>query len=109
MFVKRGSIELNIKNFILAALIVSISAQDKKQTPKFKSGANCKKKEKDCDAGLCCGEGVFKEDVVGGEVKEDYLKNMITVCFDEKSGKYKNKDDEEYWFICIHKMMEPTP
>ena len=55
----------------------------------------------ECAAGLCCAEGVFKEDVVDGEVSENYRDNVISVCNGEKETEFANDDGEEYWMACL--------
>ena len=36
------------------------------------SGEDCKDNRTKCSAGLCCGEAVYEEDVVDGEVSKNY-------------------------------------
>ena len=66
----------------------------------LETGAACTANS-ECAAGLCCAEGVFKEDVVDGEVSENYRDNVIKVCNGEKETEYANDDGEEYWMACL--------
>ena len=42
-----------------------------------------------------------EEDVVDGEVSENYRDNVIKVCNGEKETEYANDDGEEYWMACL--------
>ena len=94
---------------VLAAIAI-VNAQEEGEeaaattepAAKLGTGEACTKETAgNCDAGLCCAEGVFKEDVVDGEVAENYMDNVISVCNGEKESEYENDDGEAYWMTCM--------
>ena len=51
--------ESNMKLLALTTLVACAAAQ-------ITSGEDCSNDHDGCDAGLCCGEGVFEDDVYNG-------------------------------------------
>ena len=96
-----------MKFFALAALFAVAHAQDEEAAADGEAaaaigaGESCADNRTGCDAGLCCGEGIYKEDVVDGEVAEGYEANAIIICNDETAEDYANADGEEYYFSCL--------
>merc|ERR1719473_1936002 len=95
-----------MKLLALTALLAIATAQDEEaaaegDATKIASGESCKDNKMGCDEGLCCGEGVYEEDVVDGEVSDNYEENMIIICYDEKGEEYTNDDGEKYYFSCM--------
>lgn len=60
---------------------------------------DCSSSQK-CQPGLCCAEGIYKDDVVDGDVSESYMDNMIHVCQKRDEGEFMTEDGEEYWTMC---------
>ena len=97
--------------FAIIAALALVNAQDEEapaegeaaaeEAPKIAAGEDCKENPTGCDAGLCCAEAVFKEDVVEGEVAENYLDNMKTVCNGEKETEWTDADEQGYWTTCL--------
>ena len=93
-----------MKFFALTALFAVAAAQDEAEgeaVAALAAGEVCLDNVSGCDAGLCCGEGIYKDDVVDGEVQEGFEANMITICNAEGSDEYANADGEEYFFTCM--------
>ena len=90
---------------VLAAIAI-VNAQEEEgaaeeAAPALGAGEDCAENKAGCDAGLCCAEGVYKEDVVDGEVSDNYLDNLITICNGEKESEYENENGEGYWMTCL--------
>merc|ERR1712166_249728 len=89
-----------MKFLALTALIAAAAAGTLTQ------GESCAEDNAGCEAGLCCGQGIYKDDVVDGEVKEGYEANAVFVCNAEAADEYANEDGEEYWFSCLETATE---
>ena len=94
-----------MKFLALTALIAVAQAQDEaaegEAAAVLAAGESCADNKSGCDAGLCCGEGIYKDDVVDGEVQEGYDANAVIICHDEAADEYANADGEEYYFSCM--------
>ena len=97
-----------MKFFSLLAIVAVAQAQDEEAAEgeaavvaELESGAPCLDAPSTCAAGLCCAEGIFKEDVIEGEVADSYLDNLITVCTPSKESEYTSDDGEEFWMTCL--------
>lgn len=95
-----------MKFLALTALVAVASAQDEEggdaeAAAVLAQGESCADNQAGCDAGLCCGEGIYKDDVVDGEVTEGFEANAIVICNAEATDEYANADGEEYWFSCL--------
>merc|ERR1711939_351206 len=96
----------NMKLLALTALLAIATAQDEEAAgDKIASGESCAENKGGCDEGLCCGEGVYEEDVVDGEVSDNYEENMIIICYEEGGEEYTNDDGEKYYFSCMKDTM----
>ena len=89
-----------MKLIIAVALLLHHSVNAATADP-LGSGESCADNKSGCDAGLCCGEGIYKDDVVDGEVQEGYEANAVIICHDEAADEYANADGEEYYFSCM--------
>ena len=90
----------------LVALLAVAYAQDEAAegeaaAPGLAADADCKENPAGCDAGLCCAEAIYKEDIVDGQVSDSYTDNLLTICQAEDATEYANPDGEEYCVTCI--------
>ena len=62
-----------MKFLALTALLSVAVAQDEAAVGTLKEGESCADDTAACEAGLCCGEGINKDDMVEGEVTDEGL------------------------------------
>merc|ERR1719263_2750509 len=84
-----------MKVLVLTSLLALSNAQ-------ISFGEACENRDSVCEAGLCCGEGVYEDDIVNGQVSTDYKDNMVVICNEENAEEYEDPDNGElYYFTCF--------
>ena len=85
----------------LFAAVALAQEEETEAAPALARGEACVENPTGCDVGLCCAEGIFKEDVIDGEVSDSFYDNLITICSGDGESEYANDEGEEYWMTCI--------